>query len=876
MIKRFADRLLKWYCHPDYYSDIAGDLEELYLRNLDAEISHAGWRHLIQVVLLFRPSLLKEFGQNSLLKDTGMLKNYFKISVRNLLRHKSYSAINIVGLAVGLAAFLLINQYVAYERSYDNYHRDVDQIYRLTTDMIVDGEIKTRDAMSFNPSGKLLTDNYEEVEAYSLTYDNGNINIRKGEELVTEETVKMVDEHFINFFGYEVLAGDPVTMLKGPNSLVLTESKAKFYFGDENPIGKSLKVHSGFDQDFQITGVIKDTPRNTHFKFDVLVSIATIQDRLTREGWNAFNYYTYVRLKKGTDAERLEQEFVSFKDTYLGEENKLFLNLQPIQDIHLLSEMTYEPEAPGTASSINFLEIISVFILLIAWVNYINLSTAKAVDRAKEVGLRKVIGASKGEIRSQFLLESFLVNLLGGILALLIAELASPYFNQLIGQDIISSLFLNSEFLLRLVIFIIIGTLISGFYPALFLSQFGIVKVLKGKFRTSRSGIVLRKALVIGQFAASLVLISGTFIVIKQVNYMRSADMGMNIEQVLAIRNPRLSSNDPEVFRSTVQSYLNELQTSPHVEKVATTNSLPGGWSNDISSTSTKTRIIGVTEDLEATTYIHSVDHAYFDLLDIKFLHGRDFNKTMATDSSAVILNEAYIQRFNVPVSEELLGEKLMFGNDPENTKYTIVGIIQNANRGSLKNEVEPTCYFYEPILGRFLVKLSGSNIEEGMAHVEKTWARFFPNSALEYAFIDYRFDQLYEQDKRFGAVFGAFSGFALLVAILGLFGLSSFMASQRTKEVGVRKVLGASIPHILSLFYKEFLILIGLAFLIGAPIVYFSMNGWLMGYAYRVEFPWIVIVMALLLVTTSAFLTIGYQVWRVAILNPAKTLKYE
>ena len=410
MIRRFADRLLRWYCHPDYYADISGDLEELYLRNLSDKVPHAQWRYLAQVILLFRPSLIKEIGQNSLIKDTGMLRNYFKISYRNLIRHKSYTAINVIGLAVGLAAFLLINQYVTYERSYDSYHKGAGQIYRLTSDLIVDGEVKTRDAMSFNPSGQLLTDSFEEIEAFTLTFDNGTLNVRKGESLITEKSVKMADEHFVQFFGYEVLAGDPATMLAEPYSIVLTESKAAFYFGKENPIGKTLKVHSGFDREFKVTGVLKDTPSNTHFKFEVLVSIATIQDRLTSEAWRAFNYYTYLRLKNGSNIESLEQQFIPVKETHLGENSKLFFNLQPIQDIHLLSEMTYEPETPGSASSINFLEVISIFILLIAWVNYINLSTAKAVDRAKEVGLRKVIGAQKNQIRIQFLLESFFLS----------------------------------------------------------------------------------------------------------------------------------------------------------------------------------------------------------------------------------------------------------------------------------------------------------------------------------------------------------------------------------------------------------------------------------------------------------------------------------
>ena len=805
-----------------------------------------------------------------------MLRNYFKISYRNLLRHKSYTAINVIGLAVGLAAFLLINQYVTYERSYDSFHKDPNQIYRLTTDMIVDGRLGTRDAMSFNPSGKVLTEGFDDVEAYTLTYNNGGLTIRQGESLVRETSVKMVDEHFVNFFGHRVLAGHGSTMLKEPNSLVLTKSKAEFYFGDENPIGQTLHVYSGFDREFKVTGVIEDVPLNTHYKFNVLVSISTIQERLDDEGWRAFNYYTFLRLKSGTNPEELEQRMIPIKNTHMGEDNRLFFNLQPLQDIHLLSDMTYEPETPGSARSVDFLEIISVFILVIAWVNYINLSTAKAVDRAKEVGLRKVIGARKKQIRSQFLFESLLINLLGGFLALIITELSIPYFNQLVGENVLQHLFLNADFLLRLLLFTVLGTFISGFYPSLFLSSFGIVTVLKGKFRTSKKGVVLRKSLVVGQFAASLILIAGTFTVMRQVEYMRSADLGMNTEQVLGFQNPRFVGDDYEVHRASIRSFQNALLSSPTISQVATSNTLPGGGSNDIGSSSGQSRIIGVTEMLEATTYIHSIDDEYFDLLEVDFLAGRNFQKDMATDTAAVIVNEAFVARYGIEVNEELIGEKLMFGTDPENTKYHIVGIIKNANRGSLKSSIEPTGYFYDPVLSRSLVKLAGGNLKTGLEHLENTWTEFYPNSALEYSFIDERFDRLYENDRKFGSVFGAFSGFALLVAILGLFGLSSFMASQRTKEVGVRKVLGASIAHIVTLFYKEFLTLICLAALIGSPIVFFAMDQWLTSYAYRISFPWVFLLVSLLLMVVSAFLTVGYQVWRVAILNPAKTLKYE
>lgn len=876
MIRRLADRLLSWYCHPDFYPDISGDLEELYRRNQEQNPRFAGWRYLLQVIMLFRVSLLKPLGQNKLINNTGMFRNYFKISIRTLLKHKAYTFINVMGLAVGLAAFLLINHFIRFERSYDRFHKDTDQLYRLTTDQVVDGQLGTRDAMSFNPSGKVITDEIPEVTDYTTTYNVSSVTVRKGEDLVSEQQVIMVDEHFLPLFGYEVINGKTNALLSEPNTIVLTKDKAAFYFGDQNPTGKTLHLYSGFDKSFEVVGVIENVPRNTHYKFDFLISISTVKERMEREGWNAFNYYTYLKIRPGTDIKELEKRLIPIKNKYLSEESTLFFNIQPVTDIHLHSNFTFEPEEHGSAKSVSFLTIISIFIVLIAWVNYINLSTAKAVDRAKEVGLRKVIGARKGQIRTQFLTEAFLINLMGALLALGIAELAAPYFNGLIEMDVIGSLWNNPDFLIRLGFFLLLGTLVSGFYPALFLSNFRIVSVLKGKFRNSKGGVVLRKGLVVAQFAASLVLIAGTFIVARQVNYMRSQDLGMNTDQVVGFRNPRFSGDNWDEQRARMRTFREGLLKSGAISEVASTTALPGGTSDEIWSSAGGIKVVGKTDVLDATIYITNVDENYFDLLDMELLTGRNFSQQLASDSAATIVNEAFLDRMGLPAEEALLNEKIQFGRDPENDKYHIVGIVRNANRSSLKNAVEPTLYFYTEASQRSLVKLSAENYKEGLQHLEETWAGFFPTAQLEYAFLNDRFDRLYKEDKRFGAVFGAFSVLALIVAIMGLFGLSSFIASQRTKEVGVRKVLGASIPHIISLFYKEFMILIGISALIGGPVVYFSMADWLANYAYRIDFPWIFMVISVAIVLVCAFVTVGYQVYKVAILNPAQTLKYE
>lgn len=877
MIRRLANGLLRWFCHPDYYPDISGDLEELYSRNLIRGRHYAGGKYFFQVLMLVRPSLMRDFGQDSIFKNTGMLKNYLIISFRSLARHKAYSLINISGLAVGLAAFLLINQYVRFERSYDTFFTDADEIYRLTTDQIVDGQMGVRDAMSFPESGKVLMDEFPEITAYTVTNKAEALTFRKGESLVREERVLWADDHFLEIFDYRVISQGTEQMLAEPNTVVLTQSKAAFYFGEKDPIGETIRLYSGMDKDFKVVGVIADVPGNTHYGFDILLSIVTIHDRLEGDGWNGYNYYTYLKINRGTNIDALQQKLVPLAQKYMvtGEETSLFFNLQPMLDIHLHSEQTFEPEEHGSARAVRFLEIISVFILVIAWVNYINLTTAKSVDRAKEIGLRKVIGAVKSQLRIQFLIEAFLINGLAAVFALMLALLATPFFNHLVGKEVIANVFLSADFLLRLAFFLIAGVLISGLYPALILSNFNITTVLKGKFRNSQSGIILRKSLVVAQFGASIVLIAGTLIVTLQVRFMKTQDKGLNTAQVVGFYFPN-SDGDPMESMQKRIAFLNELEKHSEVLGTARISNLPGGGSSDVSSNSGGVKITEVREFMEATTYVQGIDHKALDLLGIEVLYGRNFKENADLNQSDVLVNEAFITRFGVPVSENIVGQKMQRSDTDTSRDRNIVGVVKNVNRSSLKNAVEPTVYFPWRDPGAAVVKLSAMNIGDGLKVIEEKWKTFYPTESLKYSFLDDRYASLYQADQQFESVFRVFSFFALFVALLGLFGLSSFMASQRTKEVGVRKVLGASVPGIIGIFYKEFFVLLCISGAAAVPSVYLAMNGWLENYANRIVFPWYAILIAVLVVLVCAFAMVGYQVWKVAVLNPAKTLKYE
>lgn len=427
-----------------------------------------------------------------------MLKNYFKVAIRNLLKNRVFSLINIFGLAIGLAGFSLIFLYVSFELSYDKFHKDSNNIYRVTTHQVVENVIRTRDAMSFAPSGRAIYDEYPEVINFTTTRKQfGNFTLRIEDQLFSEKMVLAVDTNFLDIFNYPVVQGDTDDPLRDPNSMVLTRSMATKLFGDEDPIGKSVHVYTGFDVPFRVNAVIEDVPENTHYKFDLLISFESVMENALEDAWNGFNYYTFIKLQEGADLEALKSRMPAISKKYLTEESTLVFNLQPIESIHLYSDHTYEPEVHGNARTVYFLGIISLFIIIIAWVNYINLSTAKAMDRAREVGMRKVVGAQRFQLIKQFLTESMLINLVGGIIAITIIQLVKPAFNELIGKDVIFSAWLNIDLLLTMGGLFLLGTFLSGFYPSLVLSSFQPVSVLKGKLRTSSKGIALRKGLVI-------------------------------------------------------------------------------------------------------------------------------------------------------------------------------------------------------------------------------------------------------------------------------------------------------------------------------------------------------------------------------------------
>ena len=805
-----------------------------------------------------------------------MLKNYLKISIRSLIRHKLFSGINILGLALGLSAFLLIQEYVNFEKSYDTHYENADQLFRVSTFEVINDVVEAKDAMSTYGAGKVLTEEIPEIINYTVTLKFEELVFRKDENIVHEKKVISGDSNFFKLFTYKALQGDIETMLNEPNSLVLTKSKAFEYFGGENALGQTIEVLGDFNRSFVVTGIIEDIPDNTHYKFDIIMSDKSIVDRFDYNDWGWNNYYVYLHLVPDFDKARLDEKLIEITRKYEGEESNSLWDVHPVSGIHLTSDFTFEPEMPGNAKAVSFLAIISIFILIIAWVNYINLSTARAVDRAQEVGLRKVIGAFKAQLILQFLLESLMINLLASLLAFIILEAALPFYQGIIGTVITVHIWNHTPILINLGIFFIAGTVVSGLYPALVLSSFKPALVLKGKYQHSRGGIFLRQGLVIVQFVTSLILIAGTFIVSWQVNYMRGADLGINTDFVIGFPMPSVNDEEYETHEASVETFKEALRNHTAVKSVGGTSNLPGGDGADINSTTGGIRLVGIADRVEGTTYVQFIDDHFIETVEMQVIAGRNFDRRMQSDSSAVIVNQAFLKRYNVFDYGNLVNEEIQFGSEESGDKRTIIGVVKDFNRTSLKSTVEPSLYFPWINPSSTVVSFNSDRYSEGAQFLEEQWVEFFPDAPLNYVFLDDRYDRLYEQENRFERVFGNFSILAIVIATLGLFGLSAFIAIRRTKEVGIRKVLGAHIAGIIGLFYYDFLKLIGISILFGIPAIYYGMNLWLENYAYRIDFPWLAVVLSVFIVVLFAFLAVGYQTYRVAVLNPSNTLKYE
>ena len=807
-----------------------------------------------------------------------MLSNYLKIAWRSILRDKSFSLINIGGLAIGIAACLLILQYVAYEKSFDTFHSNADRIYRVKQDRFEKGVLATEWAAGAYAVGNNMKASFPEVESYvKITGDRPGV-VEWQERQGKAEKVFFTSADFFRVFSYPLLAGDPQTALAEVNTAVLSESLARKVFGSEDALGQTIQINRRLT--CKVSGVYKDFPANSHLKSDLMVSYETYRklvnpnnepDRDPENAWNWDGCMTYLLLKPGTDAKTLEAKFPAFveqmqPDTKTGNFGVAF-SLQPLTDIHLHSHYMEEAELNGDGTIVGLLLGIAFFIIVIAWVNYINLATARAMRRAKEVGVRKVVGSFRWQLIRQFLVESALLNAVSVVVALALVGLSLPMFNFFTGQELRFSLLASAPFWTAMAALYIGGTLLSGAYPAFVLSGFRPIAVLKGEMRGSRDGILLRKGLVVFQFAASIFLLAGTLTVYRQIGYMRTQQLGLNIDQTVVLKPPPIQTDS--TFERQTNAFKQEMLHQPGIQSITVSSTVPG---EDVRWNAGGIHLIG--EDVsESNQYrVIAVDYDFLQAYGLKLNAGRSFSREFGTDNKAVIFNEAGLKLLGLN-AEAAIGKQIFFWGDTCN----IVGVAENFHQQSLREAYEPLILQLHPdVRGKISIKTSGREMQKTLASLQQGWARFFPGNPFEYFFLDEHFDDQYKADQRFGQVFGLFTLLGILVACMGLFGLASFTTTQRTKEIGVRKVLGASALQIVQMLYREFALLIAISFVLATPLAWYASARWLQEYAFRIDIAWWQFALPFLAVLAIALLTVSFQSLKAAFANPARSLRSE
>jgi len=804
----------------------------------------------------------------------NIISNYLLSAFRNFLKNKSFSIFNLLGLSVGIAACLLILQFITYEQSYDKFHADSENLYRVRYDNYRGSELEFSCAAAVPTVGPAMKDNFPEVVDYAWAFPvdgiitHENINYR-------ENKLQIVTPSFFKVFSWDLIAGDTSTILKDPYTAVITESTARKYFGDEDPIGKVMEWEGEYS--FNVTGVCKDVPENSHLKFSMVFSAETLHeltDGDSRTAWGWYDFNTYIQLEEDADPLVFQQKFAEWLAENRKEEWDKFQTrqefiLQPIEDIHLHSDLLQEsePEENGDFFAVLTLSIIALTILLIAWVNYINLSTSRALERAMEVGLRKLVGAVRGQLIRQFLLESILLNIIAAGLSILIVILLLPYFNQLTGRQLSFELFSEIRFWAALSGLFLLGALLSGLYPAFVLSGFKPVEVIKGRFSSTGTGIIMRKALVVFQFTASALFIAGTLFVYMQLQFMRNQDIGVNIDQTLVLKGPgvALDTTFDEIFRT----YKNEITKIASIHNLTASTNVPGDeifWASGI-------RRIDEDENSARVIYIIGMDHDYIPAFGIKLLAGRNFSDDFGAEELSVIINERAVGLLGYESIEAAVGQKVRFHGE----ERSIVGVIDNYHQMSLKQIPIPLVYRYLPANRNFFsMKINTEGLDQTIEQLELSWNEFFPGNPFDYFFLDDFYNRQYRIEKQINVAAGTFAFVAIIIAILGLFGLSSYSTLQRTKEIGIRKVLGASINRILLILVRESVVLIILSLVLSVLPTVLIINHWLEQYPYQIKISGWVFVLTGVTVVVFALAAIAYQTIRTSFQNPAESLRYE
>ncbi len=798
------------------------------------------------------------------------------VAFRNLWKTKLFSFINILGLTIGMTACLLILVYVHFERSYDRFHERANDIYRLRYERISEGGEAVRFASCCPPAALRMRSQIPEVEIVARCFNRRATFTYDEEHKFIEDHDFFVEQEFFHIFDFEFIAGDPKEGIREANTCYISESTAKKYFGNDDPIGKVLRRDNQIN--FKVSGVYKDFPENAHMQMDIALSYPNLWDvygKNIEESWGDSGFYTFFILRPDASIEEFDRKMAKIVADEIGvflEKYKIEMLFpsQKLTDIHLSSHYQQELKVNNDKQTVNFLFIIAFFIIIIAWVNYINLSTARSLTRAREVGLRKVVGAAKTQLMMQFLVETLILNLVALILSVALLELSRPLFSEITGVPASYPLFNQSWFWLTLGILFVVGVFLSGLYPVMVLSSFKPISALKGKLGSRTKGISLRKVLVIFQVMMALILITSTLTVFKQINYIKNKSLGINIENIVAVRAPRIRDN--ETIRTKMASFKDELNKHPKIDKSCVVTEIPGRqiyWdAGDIkpkgSNESKNYQIVGI-------------DYDFMDVFEVKLVAGRNFSKDFATDEKqALIFSETAVKWMGFESAEKALSQQVNYWGDI----YSIVGVFKDYHQQSPKQNFEQHIYRYMPtgrgMRGMICIKLQQKGISQTLDFIENLFSDFFPGNPFEYVFVDEYYSEQFKTDQMFGTVFGIFAILAIIITIMGILGLTSFMIEQRTREISIRNVLGAGIGKILILFGKEFFYLILAGFLIAAPLSYWGLSNWLNSFSTRMNLSFDIFLFPLLITLVITGITIAILVNYATHKNPVDTLKYE
>lgn len=803
-----------------------------------------------------------------------MFQSFYKMAIRNLLKRKLYSLINIAGLTLGMTAFFLISLYVWNERNYEDFQVNKDRLFRVTHQWFTNGEPDGHDATSPAIIGPDLKANFPEVLGYVRLFKSPSVLANK-DILFEDERTLFASEDFFTVFSYPLIKGVDSLVLREPFTMVVSESLAARYFGTEDPLGKTLKRNG--KEVYEIVGVFKDVPENSHLKFDALFSfssyikISSPEDVEDMNFWWQDNFFTYILLDSQNPAE-LESKLPAFVDMKVGkvlavENMGMAYVLQPITSIHLYSDLHGELEPNGDGRSNNFLGLMATFILIMAWINYVNLATAKSVERAKEVGIRKVMGSIRRQLVVQFLLESFLISFVAILFTIVIVTLVLPYYSIFVNRKFDLSIFESPDVWMFASAIFLLGVLCAGVYPAFVMSGFKPVSVLKGKFQTSSRGAYLRKGLVVAQFASSIILIIGTFAVYKQIEFMRGSALGVDIEQVLTVHGPPVRDS---TYVNRFVTFRNELLEYPEISAITSSASVPGRGPTVSSG--------GIHQVSQDNTHGNSyrivvTDDNFINVFGLKLIAGRNFSEDSDDEGKSAVVNETAMKLLGFTDPQKIIGEEITLWGSRK-----VIGVVKDYHQESIKKKVDQLIFVWSRQVGTYFsikIKTKGP-INTTLAKVEEKFNKSFPGNPFRHFFLDDYYNQQYQADQQFGNVFGLFTGIAIIIACLGLFGLSSYMVVQRTKEIGIRKVLGASVEQITVLLSKEFVLIVLSANIIAWPVGYFLMDRWLSDFASRINLGLLSFLIPGAIALMIAMLTVASQSIKAAAADPVKGLRSE